>query len=84
MDVSPKTLWLADGTVKLEVDSIAGSLSPDIDVAIELRHVGPGRELGAAVLAELAAAAVVKELRPDGMAGKRNDGAGHAASPGGG
>ena len=33
VDVVPKTLWLSDGTVKLEVDHIPGSLSPDIDVA---------------------------------------------------
>jgi hypothetical protein len=33
IDVSPKTLWLAEGTVKLEVDQINGSLSPEIDVA---------------------------------------------------
>jgi hypothetical protein len=32
-DVNPKTLWVADGTVKLEVDQIPASLSPDIDVA---------------------------------------------------
>jgi hypothetical protein len=32
-DVQPKTLWLSDGAVKLEVDYIPGSLSPDIDVA---------------------------------------------------
>lgn len=33
LDVIPKTLWLADATIKLEVDAIAGSLSADVDVA---------------------------------------------------
>src|SRR5207248_2930633 len=33
VDVTPKTLWLSDGMVKLEVDHINGSLSPEIDVA---------------------------------------------------
>lgn len=31
-DISPKVLWLANGTVRLEVDEITGSLSPEIDL----------------------------------------------------
>jgi len=42
IDVSPKTLWLADATVKLEVDEITGSLSPEIDVA-EARQLAVNR-----------------------------------------
>lgn len=33
IDPSPKTLWLSDGTVKLEVESISGSLSAEVDVS---------------------------------------------------
>jgi len=32
-DVTPKTLWLADGTVKMEVEEISGSLSTKVDVS---------------------------------------------------
>lgn len=32
LDPSPKTLWLANGSTKIEVDHIPGSLSPDLDV----------------------------------------------------
>jgi hypothetical protein len=42
LDVEPKTLWLSDGTVKLEVDQISGSLSADIDVA-EARQLSVNR-----------------------------------------
>jgi hypothetical protein len=31
-DVTPKTLWLSDGTIKLEVDQIPASLSPELDL----------------------------------------------------
>jgi len=33
LDVQPKTLWLSDGAVKLEVEAINGALSAEIDVA---------------------------------------------------
>lgn len=32
LDPTPKTLWLADGSIKLEVDEITGSLSPEVDL----------------------------------------------------
>lgn len=32
LDPEPKTLWLADGTVKMTVPHISGSLSPDLDL----------------------------------------------------